>query len=275
VNYTATDNRNRGPEDHTAFGINVPSDPRLPGGGGGQLMGLYNVTSAAFALGNDNFVTRDRHYAERETVTNSMYMNVTARPASGVMLQGGFNTWKTNDDFCAQRALLPEQTIFGVTSPTNPWCDTSTGFVTRLTALGSYLVPRIDVQVAATFRSDQGGDLAANYTATNNYTAPDSQTIGLNRPLVGTAGQTIVVNLIEPGTLYGDRVNQFDLRFAKILRFGRTRTNIGVDVYNVINAGSVLTYNQSFVPNEVVSTWLRPNSVMEPRFVKVSASFDF
>ena len=275
VNYTATDNRNRGPEDHTAFGIVVPTDPRLPGGGGGELMGLYNVTSAAFALGNDNLVTRARHYAERETVTNSMYMNVTARPASGVTLQGGFNTWKTNDDFCAQRALLPEQTIFGVTSPTNPWCDTSTGFVTRLTALGSYLVPRIDVQVAATFRSDQGGDLAANYTETNNYTAPDSQTIGLNRPLVGTAGQTIVVNLIEPGTLYGDRVNQFDLRFAKILRFGRTRTNIGVDVYNVINAGSVLTYNQSFVPNEVVSTWLRPNSVMEPRFVKVSASFDF
>ena len=232
-------------------------------------MGLYNVTSTAFALGNDNVVTRDREFAERETVTNSMYMNVTARPASGVTLQGGFNTWKTNDDFCAQRALLPEQTIFGVTSPTNPWCNTSTGFVTRVTGLGSYLVPRVDVQVAATFRSDQGGDLAANYTV------PNAQTVGLNRPFVGTAGQTIVVNLIEPGTLYGDRVNQFDLRFAKILRFGRTRTNVGVDIYNVINSGSVLTYNQSFVPNEAVSTWLRPNTVMEPRFVKVTASFDF
>ena len=269
VNYTATDNRSRSPEDHTPFGIIVPTDLRLPGGGGGELMGLYNVTATAFARPNDNLVTLGSEYAERETVTNSLYMNVTARPRSGVMVQGGFNTWKTNDDLCAQRALLPEQTILGVTSPTNPWCNTSTGFTTRFTALGSYMIPRVDVQVAATFRSDQGGDLAANYTV------PNSQTVGLNRPFVGTAGQTIVVNLLEPGSLYGDRVNQFDLRFAKILRFGRTRTNIGLDVYNIINSGSVLTYNQSFVPNETVSTWLRPNTVMEPRFFKITASFDF
>ena len=35
VNFVATDNRARAPEDHTEFGINIPADPRLPGGGGG------------------------------------------------------------------------------------------------------------------------------------------------------------------------------------------------------------------------------------------------
>jgi hypothetical protein len=81
------------------------------------------------------------------------------------------------------------------------------------------------------------------------------------------------VNLIEPGTLYGDRVNQVDLRVAKILRFGRTRTNVGFDVYNITNANPVLTYNESFNPS--TSTWLTPQSVLQSRFAKFSVQFDF
>ena len=84
--------------------------------------------------------------------------------------------------------------------------------------------------------------------------------------------------MIEPGTLYGDRVNEVDVRIAKILRFGRTRTNIGVDIYNLANRASILTYNQTFVlpsstnPN---GSWLTPTSVLQPRFVKISAQIDF
>ena len=81
-------------------------------------------------------------------------------------------------------------------------------------------------------RSDQASALAANWAA------PNSATVGLNRPFAGTGGQTITVNLVEPGTLYGDRVNQIDLRFAKILRFGRTRTNVGFDIYNIDELGA-------------------------------------
>ena len=106
-----------------------------------------------------------------------------------------------------------------------------------------------------------------------NWTAPNAATVGLNRPFAGVGGQTIVVNLIEPGTLYGDRVNQFDVRVAKILRFGRTRTNVGFDVYNVTNAAPVLTYNQTFVPT--TDSWLRPTTVLQARFVKFSAQIDF
>jgi len=233
-------------------------DPRLPGGGGGVLSGLYNVTPEAFQRGNDNFVTLDSNYANRKQIAHSIHMNVTARPRAGLTFQGGFNTSNTRENLCAMRELLPES------SPTDPWCNTSTGFVTRVTGLGTYLIPKIDVQVAGTFRSDQGGELAANWATTV------ANTVGLNRPVAGIAGNTITVNLIEPGTLYGDRVNQVDLRFAKILRFGRTRANVGVDIYNVGNAAPVLTYSQAFTV-----TWLRPLSVLEPRFVKFSATFDF
>jgi hypothetical protein len=266
VNFAVTDNRARAAEDHTQFGINVPTDPRLPNGGGGVLQGFYDVTPVAAARLTDNFDTLAANFADRTQVNNSIYLNVTARPRSGLVLQGGFNTSNTSFDSCALRSQLPE------IATNNPWCDTSTGWVTRVTGLGTYTIPRVDVLVAGTFRSDQGGDLAANWAA------PNSATVGLNRAFAGVAGTTMTVNLIEPGTLYGDRVNQFDLRFAKILRFGRTRTNVGFDIYNIANSAPVLGYNQTFVlptaanPN---GSWLAPTSVLQPRFVKFSAQIDF
>ena len=53
---------------------------------------------------------------------------------------------------------------------------------------------------------------------------------------------------MAPGQVWGDRVNEIDFRFAKILRFGRIRTNVGIDIFNIINRAAVLTYNQTFTP---------------------------
>jgi hypothetical protein len=188
------------------------------------------------------------------------------------VLQGGFNTVNTGTDYCDVRAAIPEWTVLLAQSPTNPWCDTATWWITRFTGLGTYTVPKIDVLLAGTFRSDQGAPLAANWTASN------AQTVGLNRPFAGLGAQTITVNLIEPGTLYGDRVNQMDVRVAKILRFGRTRTNVGFDIYNITNSAPVLTYNQTFnpnIPDTAAGHWLTPTSVLQSRFVKLSAQIDF
>jgi hypothetical protein len=235
------------------------------------LGGLYNVTATAATRLNDNYTTLDSNYGGWTQVANSINLNVTARMRNGLMLQGGFNTGQSGNDYCEVRRAIPEWTVNPPTSltqsPTNPWCDTSTGWVTRATALGSYTIPKVDVQVAGTLRSDQGAPLAANWTAAN------SDTVGLNRPFAGVGGQTITVNLIEPGTLYGDRVTQIDMRFAKVLRFGRTRTTVGFDVYNIANSAAILTYNQTFV--STTNTWLRPNSVLQARFVKLSAQVDF
>ena len=80
------------------------------------------------------------------------------------------------------------------------------------------------------------------------------------------------IDLVAPGEMWGDRVNEVDLRVAKILRFGRTRTNVGIDIFNVINPRAILTYNQTFAPS---GAWLAPQSVLTPRFFKVSAQIDF
>jgi hypothetical protein len=267
TNSLVTDNRARAAGDHTEFGVNIPVDPRLPGGGGGVLGGLYNVTPTAATLLTDNYQTLSSNIGDWSQVADSVNLNVTARMRNGLMLQGGFGTGTNQNDYCDVRRAVPEWTVILAQSPTNPWCDTSTGWRTRATALGTYTIPKVDVQIAGTLRSDPGGQLAANWTA------PNTATVGLNRPFAGLGSQTIVVNLIEPGTLYGERVTQVDMRFAKVLRFGRTRSTVGLDLYNLVNSAAILTYNQTFVAT--TNTWLRPNSVLQPRIVKFSAQVDF
>jgi hypothetical protein len=79
------------------------------------------------------------------------------------------------------------------------------------------------------------------------------------------------VNTVAPGALYGERLNQLDLRFAKVIRYGRTRTNVGIDLYNAPNANPVTAYNQTYVAGK----YLSPTAIMPARFLKFSAQFDF
>jgi hypothetical protein len=133
VNSSVTDNRARAASDHTMFGVNIPVDPRLPDGGGGVLEGLYNVTPEAATRLNDNFDTLSTNVGEWSRPSDSVNMNVTARMRSGLMLQGGFNTGNSTNDYCDVRGQIPEWTVILAQSPTNPWCNTSTGWQTRMT----------------------------------------------------------------------------------------------------------------------------------------------
>jgi hypothetical protein len=187
-------------------------------------------------------------------------INLSARPRNGLTVQGGLNTGKTVIDTCEIRAQLPE------TAVTNPYCHNDPGLVTRTSGLVAYTLPKIDVLVSGTFRSDPGLVLAANYAVPSALVAQS-----LGRPVAGNVAN-VTVNLLAPGDVWGDRVNELDLRVAKILRFGRTRTNVGLDLYNVLNSSAVLNSNQTFIPN---GSWLRPTLVLTSRFAKVSATIDF
>jgi hypothetical protein len=265
TNDTVNDNILTTPASYDSFSVTAPSDARLPGGGGQVISGLYDITPALFGQVN-NLTTWGSNFGNEYSRYNGVLVNLSARTRGGMTFQGGINSGKTVTDVCDVRAHLPELTATGGVGLTNPYCHVDSGFITRVTGLGSYTVPKVDVLLSGTFRSDQGATLAANYTVTSAVAA---QTLG--RPLAGNA-PNVTVNLVTPGTLYGDRVNEFDLRIAKVLRFGRTRTNVGFDILNVLNANPVLTYNQAFIPG---GSWLVPTSVLQSRFVKLSASIDF
>jgi hypothetical protein len=121
----------------------------------------------------------------------------------------------------------------------------------------------VDVRFAATFQSVPGPQILANY---NIPTAEAAATLG--RPL--SANRTFVtVNIVPPGTMYGERVNQLDLRFGKILKIGRTRITANLDLYNALNSDTVLTQSNSY------GTWLQAFSVINARFAKIGVQVDF
>ena len=82
----------------------------------------------------------------------------------------------------------------------------------------------------------------------------------------------MTVNLIAPNTIFAARQNNIDFRIAKILRYGRTRTQIGVDIYNLTNTDVVTSYNQAFVAG---GPWLVPTAIQPARYARISAQFDF
>src|SRR6185295_10536629 len=125
----------------------------------------------------DNILQRAETFGDWTQHYNGILLNVSARPRNGLTLQGGINSGQTVRDNCGIRAVNPEFTFNTLAnasgpsqqlvSPTVPYCHVSTGFVTRATALAAYTIPKVDVLVAGTFRSDQGAPLAANYSVTS------------------------------------------------------------------------------------------------------------
>jgi len=251
--FTTTDNRAVTPANYDFFSITAPSDPRLPGGGNYVISDLTNISEAAFGK-TDNFITLARNYGDSTLYWHGVDVNISARTAMGLVLQGGTSTGRRVEDACD---LI-------IDDPSRRNCSVEYPFLTDIRGLASYVVPRIDVQVATTWQSRPGPEILANWAVPNSVIQPS-----LGRPLSGGAANTNV-NLLNPGQMYGDRINQLDLRFGKILRFGRTRTIVGVDIYNITNSSVTLTYNNTYG-----TTWLRPTAFMPARWVKITGQLNF
>ena len=290
-NFVVTDNRAVSATDFDRFSITAPVDPRLPGGGGYTVSGLYDLKPASFGRPADNFVTLASNYGKQIERWQGVDVNLSMRPKSGLRMQGGLSTGSTLIDICAVAEKVPEMLLAttvaasNATSPqvlavstgnmgsiaasiANQWipaqyCRQASPFLTNVKFSGSYTVPRLAVLVSGTFRSVPGPEIYANYVATNAVIAPS-----LGRALSGGVAN-LPVTIAEPGKIYGERLNQVDMRVGKILRLGRTKTSINLDIYNLFNANTVLTVNNAF------ATWLRPTSILLARFAKIGMQFDF
>ena len=83
------------------------------------------------------------------------------------------------------------------------------------------------------------------------------------------------MNLLAPGALYGDRINVVDVRFAKVLRFGRTRFNVGMDLYNLLNANPPIAYESVYDPATNGARWMQPTAVLNARAARFNVQLDF
>ena len=145
-----------------------------------------------------------------------------------------------------------------------PFCHQVEPFLLQLKLLATYTIPKWDVQVSGTFQSVPGPALGATLVVDNAVVRES-----LGRDLSGSA-RNVTVNIVAPGSLYGDRLTQTDLRLGKIIRFGaRRRVTASVDLFNLFNADAVLSESSNY------ATWRVPSVVMSARMVKFTVSTSF
>jgi hypothetical protein len=160
-------------------------------------------------------------------------------------------------------------------------CAVTEVWQTNVRGLATYNIKKIDVLVSAIMRSiantqpqtDQGAVASNGLSLNGNYDVTSAQVqAAIGRPLPGGAA-TQSVNLVLPGALYGPRINTLDFRFAKVLKFGKTQTNVGLDLYNMFNSNTGTSFNQGYGTDGAL--YLRPLTILNPRFLRFNVTFDF
>ena len=147
--------------------------------------------------------------------------------------------------------------------------------------LAAYTVPQVDVLVSGIFRSQATAHPGGTAVGTNGasrsatYRMNASQFLAATGRPLATGLATQDVDLLLPGAVYGDRINAVDMRFAKVLRFGRTKANVGLDLYNLFNSNTPTTYETVYDPATNGAKWMQPTAVLLPRFMRLNVQFDF
>jgi hypothetical protein len=268
-NFIVQDNEALSRSDFTEFSVVVPTDSRLALSG----QTINRIYDQNRAVVNRNTIKPAEDFGKQLSHWNGVDFSIDTRLRNGVLLQGGLSVGKTMNDICdivddvpemLQTAtptgimLLPILAQAGIWTPAR-FCHQETPFLATYKAVAAYTFP-YGVRVSGTFGSGPGPVVAAN-----QFYAGVLPSLG--RPFF--AGQS-QVNVVEPGTVFGDRLNQVDLRFSKLVNLGGGRIDLNVYLYNAFNSDAILTQQNTFG-----ATWQNPLSVIQPRFVKFSARWDF
>jgi hypothetical protein len=243
--------------------VTAPADARLPDGGGQVITGFRDRNPDTLTRPASNLVRLASDVGDQSQTWSGWDASLNARLLAGATVSGGISSGRTITDNCEILEQVPEAAPLG-----GPYCRQVTDFLTDVKLQGAYTIPAIDVQLGVSYRNSPGPQVAANYVATNAAVRGS-----LGRDLSGGAAN-VTVNLVAPGELFGDRLNQLDLRVGKVIRTGRMRTVISADFYNALNANPVLAENAAY-RDATLAGWRIPTSVLPARFAKFGVQFDF
>jgi hypothetical protein len=251
---TVVDNLLVTPADYSPFCITAPADSRLPGGGGYQVCGLYDLNPDKFGQ-VENLVTQSSNFGKQRLVNDFVTIGLNTRFASDIRLGGGLDTGRTLSDVCYV-IDSPQQLLY---------CRVVTPFrgQTQLKVHGSYPLP-YGIAVSGVLLSLPGPAIDTTYTATNAEVAPS-----LGRSLTGAS--TVTVPLVAPKTQFEQRMTRVDLRLTKFVRLtSGLRLQANVDVYNVFNASAITALTAAYGPQ-----YLLPTTVLDGRLVQFGAIITF
>jgi hypothetical protein len=270
-----TDNTVRGPGDYQQFTILAPLDSRLPDGGGYPIA-LQMVTAAAAARAAANYVTFETDFGpERTSYWHGVDFTLNARLRQGLSFQVGTSTGRSVTNTCETDAVIDGTVQTTIKDLRN--CSDVDPFQTTLRGLTSYTIPKIDVLVSATLRSQPPVERVATWQVPNTVI----QAITGRLPPGGNAtGNTNIAIVDNDHRLYADgRRTQIDMRFAKIFRFSSRRANAGVDLGNLLNTNYATTYEDTYqysLGNTAHGgTWNNPTAIYTPRFIRWNVTVDF
>jgi hypothetical protein len=276
-NFFVTDNTLVGAADYDTYSIVIPQHENLPDGG--ERASYVAITPAAAARGAQNYLTSESDFGKaRTSYWQGFDFNTTARLANGLTLQGGTSTGRGVRNNCEITAALPE--LLGADRVDS--CDITEDWTTSFRGLASYTIPKIGVLVSTSARSlttTPGGGVATNGASLNaNYVLPNSEIVAaLGRlPAGALPTGTTTVNLMRAGDLYTlKRISLMDLRFAKILRFGGRRADVGMDLYNLFNSNVTTAYQQTYEFRTNGAAWLQPTAIASPRLARFHVTLNF
>jgi hypothetical protein len=242
--------------DYTPFTITAPRHPELPNGGG-EVITMYNLNPNKLGV-----VQSVSTYSTQNTREyDGFEVSVNARLPHGGFAFGGVTTDRTATNNCDGPVTTTQSaTLSGPASDPNVlrFCNQVPPFRTLYKASAASPLP-YGLQLSGSFQARPAVSQAGNYT--------------INSALAGvplTGGGTLTVNLVNPTTRFYDYVSQLDMRVARTFRLGRTRLQGFVDIFNVLNASTVLTANEIFGPN-----WLDPQIIMQGRRAQIGGQIDF
>lgn len=260
-NFRATNNLAVEPEDFDPFCVMAPAHPDLPGGGGYQICGLYDIKPAKFGQVN-NLVVSASDFGEQTRVGDYFHLNLDSRFRKGALLRGGINVGRQVDDVCFV-IDSPQELLF---------CRQQPSFIdgTQVKIQASYPLP-FGTVASAMYQNLHTVPYSANFTMPNSLIAPS---LGRNLAACGAAvvcNATATVPLLQPGVNFEARRNQLDLRFTKLFTLDRTmRLQANLDIYNVGNSGALLTTNSTFGPS-----FRNPQNTVNGRLFQVSGRLTF
>ena len=247
-NFDQTDNLDVIPANYDEFCVTVPNDSRLPGGGGEQICGLYDLNPDF--LGQRTLFRSALNPSEGDQGRSYDGIDLTTdyRFAEG-QVAGGINFGRLVTDNC-----------FVVDSPQQHFCKTSPPFQPNIKFSGSYMLPG-EVQIAGVIQNMPGPQITARRT----FTRADIQ--NLDRPLSRGA---VSVEIIDPGTEFEGRTTKIDLSFSRAVTIGQIRLSGRLAFFNLLNSDDVLQLNTTFG-----SQWLLPTRVLFPRSAQFEGRIEF
>ena len=247
--------------------MTAPTDARLDSSA--QKLTVADVNPVLVSGKPFNTTTNVRTFASNYGTMlqhwNGFDLTTAVRAAHGLNAGGGVTFGRTMTDNCDVIKQLPE--LIGPTPV--EYCHNVSGWEPQYKAFAAYTMPWQHVRVSGNMQSLVGPALQAGA----NYSGADLAP-AIGRPFSAGAAGLKTVNVLRPSSVYGDRLNQLDLRFSRIFRIGHGSLDANVDLYNAFNSDAVLGYNTAYAGVNG-GAWLKPTAIIQGRILKFGARWDF